>query len=564
MTGLQSVFLGTSEQSCSVATLGQHVSPFGVFWLKLSLCFLRMFGAVSVLSIVLLSVSVSADVAKRGWFSYEPASGPAGLVLNTDVKASAATELLHELARFDVLVDQYIEPFVELAREIAPQLEGRRLDTAGVDGLTLLVLSKRRDFVRMFKPSHFSAFTLPTLDQTTLVVGPIDRGKGLRENLLHEYVHYRLRRDVPGGLPLWFEEGLASYLSKVKFHRDSLNPLSLRVELGRWALPKYTEPYSVTGVRTSHTGGVRENLLFADKAMRLSDLLARRNLHAMPRSTVEQFYHTSHALVRHLYANPELDRAALAAALVLDTPNFPAGVDVDLKAAGRAIRRHYDSTSPATERFNLVGPAEVAVAQQKLSVSQIRRRLADAALTTNPAASANLYEQLAEELPNEVWPWLGSAKALRLQSRVDEAKARLAVAQKLAPEHPAVLLEQAATRTSGCIVMPTEACPQAWLDSMLDLRDALDHNANSYEAIYRLGIAHLYLGQPGEAQGYLQVAWQRVPWSPRVNFFIGESMRLAGDTRARWYLDGAQRWAVTDYYAEAAAQALRLLPAEPG
>ena len=91
---------------------------------------------------------------------------------------------------------------------------------------------------------------------------------------------------------------------------------------------------------------------------------------------------------------------------------------------------------------------------------------------------------------------------------------------------------------------------------MGSLRDALDGQPQNYEAIYRLGLTHLFLGQPGEAQGYLEISWQRVPWSARVNFFLGEAMRLAGDTRARWYLSNAQRWAANDFFRAAATAAI--------
>ena len=48
-----------------------------------------------------------------------------------------------------------------------------------------------------------------------------------------------------------------------------------------------------------------------------------------------------------------------------------------------------------------------------------------------------------------------------------------------------------------------------------------------------------------------------------MNFFIGESLRLVGDTRARWYLSNARRWAISPYYQQVSAAALRLLPDEP-
>lgn len=502
-----------------------------------------------------LVTAASADVADRNWQRYELASSSAPIVLQTDAKSAEAATLLRELARFDALVDKYIAPFAQLAGEIAPELIGQRVGAAGSDELRLLALTRRRDFSRLFNPTHFAGFTLPTLQHTTLVVGPMGGRDGLRENLLHEYVHFRLRRDVPGGLPLWFEEGLASYLAMVKFApRPKQSAVELtpkrRVELGHWiGLDERPEQFIR---RYSNATGA--------KPMRLTDLIERRNLEGLARSSVRQFYLTSHALVRHLYANPELDRLALAKLLVLDSSSFPKGINLDLRVAARAIGKHYETTSGATERFALRVPKDAAVSVAKLTPSEVRYALADAALIMNPPAATRLFEKLTTSQPQQTLAWLGASKALRLQDDSERAESRLAVAQKLAPGSAAVLLEQAAIHTSGCLFKPAPSCPAAWLTAMLDLRDALDQNPNNYEAIYRLGIAHLYMGQPGEAQGYLQVAWQRVPWSPQANFFLGESLRLVGDTRARWYLNNAHRWASSAYYQKVSAAALRLLP----
>ena len=91
---------------------------------------------------------------------------------------------------------------------------------------------------------------------------------------------------------------------------------------------------------------------------------------------------------------------------------------------------------------------------------------------------------------------------------------------------------------------------------MFDLRDVLELQPDSFEAIYRLGLAHLYIGQPGESLGYLEIAWRRAPWSARVNYFLGENLRLLGDSRARWFLQNASRWAASDYFREASRLAL--------
>ena len=118
------------------------------------------------------------------------------------------------------------------------------------------------------------------------------------------------------------------------------------------------------------------------------------------------------------------------------------------------------------------------------------------------------------------------------------------------------MLERSLLDTSGCIVDRRPECAERWRDAVFNLRDVLEEQPDSFEAIYRLGLAHLYIGQPGESLGYLEIAWRRAPWSARVNYFLGENLRLVGDSRARWYLQNAARWATSDYFRKASRMAL--------
>lgn len=510
-----------------------------------------------LLSLGLVSLA-SAGVAERDWQRFTPmvqvteadAVIRPKMSLVTDLPPDRAQSLLYELHRFDALVDEYIAPFVPIANDIAPALTNQRLRRVqGGDTLQLLVLRRRKDFLRLFRSGHFSAFTLPALDKTTLVVGPGGEKQSLRENLLHEYVHYRLRRDVPGGLPLWFEEGLASFLSEATLTQtgDNLGHGYFVHNLTRWR--------STMRVRQRRS------------AEGLAALLARRDLEGLSSDHVLEFYRTSHAFVRYLYITADIDPEVLARALVLGEPSFPDGVGVSLRQAanalkvlrsGRQVRPFKGERAQVNDgQREWLAKASLTVAQ--VQPNQIRAELAEAALLMNPQRSRTLYAEISTSEPENLNALLGAAQALRLQAQMDAARVALARAQKLAPGQPEVLVAQAAMSTTGCIVQRREKCIAGWRSSMLALRDALDVQPQNYEAIYRLGITHLYLGQPGEAQGYLEIAWQRVPWSPRVNYFLGESMRLAGDTRSRWYLSNAQRWAGNDYFRAAAGAALASL-----
>jgi len=494
-------------------------------------------------------------MADRDWRRYtqllpagqSASESPTAVELLTDVSDKQAKQILQDLGFFSQLVDEFVQPFTDLARGIAPALAGSRVDPAGTDRLEIVMLARRRDFTRLFRPSHFAAFTLPTLQKTVLVVGPLGGKASLREHILHEYVHYRLRRDVPGGLPLWFEEGLATFLSKVQFDDDEIDPAQLAFELnyslGFWVPSNH-------GVLLTHN---------VEPIERLPLLIARRELKGMKTDDVRRFYRTAHGFVRYLYLVSGVKREQLARSLVLDDPGFPDGAGVDLLTASRSVRQLFKGGNfdLLRARVNLhkapVGDPVPAAAKD------VRRTLAESALMMNPAAAEKLFASHLHKEPGAIAAWVGQANALRLQGKTDAAKQILAQAQTLAADDPTVLLEQAALASSGCIVRHSPDCGEAWLRAKDSLSAALEADPDNFEAIYRLGIAQLYSGSPGTAQGYLEIAWQRVPWSPRVNFFLGESMRLLGDSRARWYLTNAQRWASNAFYRAAAEAALARL-----
>jgi tetratricopeptide (TPR) repeat protein len=196
-----------------------------------------------------------------------------------------------------------------------------------------------------------------------------------------------------------------------------------------------------------------------------------------------------------------------------------------------------------------------------LQQQQISRELAEVATSLNPPVAAKLFSALAVVTPDAAWPWLGQAGALRQAGEIQAATQALGEAERIAPDSVGVLIQRALVATHGCMVQPPASCIEAWRAAVINLRAALAREPQQFDAIYRLGLAHLYLGQPGEALGYLTIALRRAPWSPRVNYFLGEAYRQLGDTRAGIHLSNASRWASSSFYRYAADRALAQLSA---
>lgn len=504
-----------------------------------------------------------ADTAQRDWRRITSDLVPADrLVMVTDLGARDAKLLLGELELFDAFIDEFVAPFVPLARQIAPELVAREMQVAEKSrqqgkraALRVVVMRRRTDFTRLFSAGHFAAFTIPTLARTTLVVGPTVGTESIRTNLLHEYVHYRMRRDVPGGLPLWFEEGLASFLSQVKF------------------APVDFEPAQATGSHLYKLGLWRESEGAPD--MPIDQLLSFRDLRGVSRSKTQSFYRTAHALVRYLYLHANLDKQQLASSLVLGQPKFTEQAGFDLQAAKKSVRslRPNESRSVKWQSSRGFEPRNApflwgqftaheqsaAFSASSMSTNDVRELLAESTLLINAPASERLYARVRKSEPTRLSATLGYVRSLRFQIKTEEAAAVLEEAESTQPDAWGLMLERSLLDTSGCIVDRRPECAQRWRDAVFNLRDVLEMQPDSFEAIYRLGLAHLYIGQPGESLGYLEIAWRRAPWSARVNYFLGENLRLIGDSRARWYLQNAARWAASDYFREASRMALEEL-----
>ena len=61
---------------------------------------------------------------------------------------------------------------------------------------------------------------------------------------------------------------------------------------------------------------------------------------------------------------------------------------------------------------------------------------------------------------------------------------------------------------------------------------------------------------------YLQVAYNKAPWAPSINFYLGEGYRIIGDKRAATYLSNARNWATKDVWRERAELALERMGSE--
>jgi hypothetical protein len=153
-----------------------------------------------------------------------------GFRIISDLSETDLQELLGKFAPFAELVDGFL-PGTAI-RKPRP--------------LQMVIFKNRGDFRRILRAKKFTGFMQPSLTTNTLVIGPGQRPQDLHTTALHEYSHYLLRNRLDVSLPLWFDEGIASLLSSMKFHAET-------VEVGDLPRSRMAEL-----VQTERRGGGRQ------------------------------------------------------------------------------------------------------------------------------------------------------------------------------------------------------------------------------------------------------------------------------------------------------------------
>ncbi|MCP5181111.1 MAG: hypothetical protein H6993_12010 [Pseudomonadales bacterium] len=378
--------------------------------------------------------------------------------------------------------------------------------------VSIVALRSSRAFRRLFGQSHATGLLLPTIGASTIVLGADpDALTGVG---FHEYIHYLQRLHAHEALPPWLDEGTATLLSRLRFEPHA-----------HWARPPFTgtlPPARVVAINA------------------LSEL-APEDLPA--------FYNSAQRLAAWaLFRADATQRASLLA---------PVPADGRLRPTIAVLARRAYADSPR----RLPDPVIGAVPDDPPTLVRCLDATASKLLLAEPLAALN-PSRVAQHLDG-----IETTAADVLRSRAAEilGDGRLAVtlAQRAsAAGDVAGTVQLALLQLSDCLA-DRPACTADWQAHALVLRRLIQTHPDNYPAVYGLGLAFLFGGQPGDARRYLQVAYRHAPWSPRVNYFLGEALRLTGDGEAVRYLTNALTWAETGAWRARAESALALAAATP-
>lgn len=489
-------------------------------------------GKASAAALLLAAPLVAANVEERAWCVVESPH----FELVTDVREDAALALANAVDRFRVA-----------ASALLPGLPDP--DSGRRPALRLLVFKRARDFAGLFEFPRIAGFTQPSLRRSLLVFGPSASGH-LDTNAFHEYTHYLLRSRVTVNLPIWYEEGFASYLSTLEVDADGV------VTVGRGPFALLRHLLATPG--TEFEGMFEERYRMDWQRHDLRDIYTLawgvvRFLHHARQPGGKPYAETIGGLLA------AIDQGAPSAAALRET------VGVAPAALRERMRQHYDRfrfTPPPVFKFRLPGHAPPVFRYDCLDATGKLLVLADALARHRPERASAFYEQVLERAPGHVPALVGLS---RLQQDADEALATAEAAAAAAPTNAGALARAAQARLARCPRPAGAVCEQLWREAAQGYARALALDPTLADAALGLGILYLHSGRAEQAAPHLRTALARAPWSPVVHFYLGTAYRLAGAVaEARRHLRKTAHWHPDLRWRQRASQALDALAGGDG
>ena len=393
--------------------------------------------------------------------------------------------------------------------------------------LKILVFKNARDFGLTFRFPNIAGFMRPSLNQSLLAFGPDRDGRYLHAIAYHEYTHYLLRSRATLNLPVWYEEGLASYLATLDMDPDNV----VTVGRGPAALVRF---------------------VVKQPELPLAEVVAERFRLDWRRHDLSNVYTIAWGIVRFLHHARRPNGTPYAAGLgsMLDAIDQGASssdamrdeLGIEPTELRELMRRYYDGRPENTLsvfKFKIDAYEAPPFRRNCLNAVEARQVLADAVGFHRTGLAGRLYDQILARKPDHVGALLG-------RSRVDEdletryRAARRAYAK--APQDPDVNLRMAQLLVAPC-QDGTDDCERDWALAKEFYRVALGPEQDRADAAFGLGMVYLREGEPDDALEYLSIAYARAPWSPRVNYYLGEAFGMLGDVkRAQRHLRKTMYW----------------------
>lgn len=506
-------------------------------WVAVALC-------VSIVVATNVPVAqASSDVLEHDWCRYDTQH----FELISDLPLKRAHDLVVKLERFRIAVTEVL-----------------MLATPKSQPTKALAFSRRKDFRRVFDARDISGFMRPDISETVLVFGPDRGGDRLEQIALHEYAHELLRNSVPSNYPYWFEEGFASYLSGMQFANGEL-------VVGD-ATQHRTLPAHITDVFAGfNIYEVRQASNIKRKSRVFERILTTRSLARWSKADLHEFYSKSWLLVHRLQLGHLVgmtdQRRALDHYVDLSARGTP--LDTAFVAAFGESYPSYSALQKELNRYSVhnrlpkrvipIGlPRDFGISQVCLERADIAYELGVASAEQNTRYAAKLFAELPDE---DVRAYIGRTLVHKARGQAQAAKRSADIAVALDSQNvlAKVLLGSALVDTCGRF--GSRACSVKLRRAQAFFQAAHTAEAHRVDAVFGVGVTNFLLGEFDAAVVHLEQAYERAPWAPRINLFLGEAYRLNGDAKSAFtHLTIAANWEVDQSWRAKARQALALIP----
>ena len=457
------------------------------------------------------------DAFSRPWCTYQTAH----FELSSDLPERQALAKVKALGRFRTM-------FMTLFPEARTH--------SGVP-VRMLVFRHARHFKEVTGTSDFAGITVPSLRAYQLLIGPT-QNSAIADTGRHEYAHYLMRNQTGLHYPLWYEEGLASYLSAANLRRNPVTLGHLEPRLRRRKAPSSDVSF--------------------DEVVR-ADSVAD-----WPPERLAGFYEKAWLLVHFIRLGHHLDfpdfRSALLRYLEQPERSFAAAFSVSPAGMGELIRDYLRQPRLRMEYAQLPNSEKAPVRQRCLDEAEGRLELARSIVHENSRLAAMALERHPDDAVDAEWLTVQS-EAL---SAIDYERAIAVVerALKLAPSHAAATAQIAHLKAQRCPLSSDPACMRSWAEAATLYGQAWERDPHRYDVAYGLGVAFLHTGRAEQALKHLRLAYEQMPWAAEANFYLGEAYRMLGDERAAPHLRKAHSWAIDSVWRARAAAALTRLDEE--
>ena len=393
--------------------------------------------------------------------------------------------------------------------------------------LKIVVFANPAEFLQEMGQREFIGFMYPSLHEHSLIFARETRLQRHNQVPFHEYAHYLIRAAIPSALPRWYEEGLAQYFSTMEFEDDS------SVIVGK--MPRRQLLRAMQSTEVDWRTIVKEN-------SRID-----WNTHSLTKA-----YHIAWGLVHFIIYDPDVESVSIREQIerVTATSDEEDLFELLFRLSGvsevefeRALIDHLKKRDGYQHKFTYSQPRLQLDGPRCLSSAEKHILLGTVIAKTNLERARKLLARALKQNVSDpsVLMALSSVNAEHTELALEYARRAYEIDSTLPDTN--IILANALIKE--CKEAQPQTCQANLLAATTFYRAALELDPLRIDAVYGLGLVHLIRGQPGNALNYLKVVEKRAPWSPRVNFYLGEAYAMLGqNTNARIFLTKSARWEI--------------------